>query len=87
MGIYSRNREELSVVDLACLISAITIVPFYDTLGKDALSFVINQTLLQTMCIEKKNLDNLLSLSSDAKIPSLKNVVIFEGLDISEEQK
>ena len=42
LGIHSRNREEWAVMDLACLRSAITIVPFFDSLGKEALSFVIN---------------------------------------------
>ena len=42
LGIHSRNREEWAVMDLACLRSSITIVPFFDSLGKEALSFVIN---------------------------------------------
>jgi len=53
IGIFSRNREEWAVVDLACLRSNITIVPFYDSLGKEALTHVINLTDLTTMCIEK----------------------------------
>jgi long-subunit acyl-CoA synthetase (AMP-forming) len=42
LGVYAKNREEWAVVDLACMRSSITIVPFFDSLGPQALSFVIN---------------------------------------------
>ncbi|CDW80102.1 long-chain-fatty-acid--ligase 5 [Stylonychia lemnae] len=87
LGIHSRNREEWTVMNLACLRSAITIVPFFDSLGKDALSFVINQAELQTMCIESKNFENLINLQQDGKIPSLKSIVIFEGVTITQRQR
>lgn len=62
MGIFSKNREELAVVDLACMRSSVTIVPFFDSLGIDALSFVINQTELTSMCIENSSFDMLLKI-------------------------
>ena len=42
MGVFSKNREEWAVVDLACIRSSITVVPFFDSLGIDALTFVIS---------------------------------------------
>ncbi len=53
LGIFSKNREEWAIADLACLRNNVTIVPFFDSLGPDALTFVINQTEVTTMCIEK----------------------------------
>jgi len=44
LGIFAKNREEWAVVDLACMRSAITIVPFYDSLGPNSVEFIINQT-------------------------------------------
>lgn len=44
MGIFAKNKEEWAVIDLACMRNAVTIVPFFDSLGADALAFVINQT-------------------------------------------
>lgn len=44
LGIFSKNREEWAVVDLSCIRNSTTIVPFFDSLGPDALQFVINQT-------------------------------------------
>lgn len=62
MGIFAKNREEWAVVDLACMRSSVTIVPFFDSLGIDALSFVINQTELTSMCIENSSFDMLLKI-------------------------
>ncbi len=42
LGIFSKNREEWAIADIACMKSSTTIVPFYDSLGMDALSLVIN---------------------------------------------
>jgi long-chain acyl-CoA synthetase len=42
LGVYAKNREEWAVADLACMRSSITIIPFFDSLGPQALSFVIN---------------------------------------------
>jgi long-subunit acyl-CoA synthetase (AMP-forming) len=42
LGILSKNREEWAMADLACLRSAITIVPFYESLGADAIAFIMN---------------------------------------------
>lgn len=62
MGIFAKNREEWAVIDLACMRSSVTIVPFFDSLGMEALSFVINQTELTTMCIENGSFEMLLKI-------------------------
>lgn len=33
VGVYSKNREEWAVTDLALMRSDITIIPFFDSLG------------------------------------------------------
>ena len=63
----------------------VTIVPFFDSLGKDALSFVINQANLTTMCIEAKNFNNLAQIKKNGQTPTLQTLVIFEG--VSDEQQ
>lgn len=85
MGVYSRNREEWAVVALACMRSSVTIVPFFDSLGKDGLTFVINHPQLECMTTEAKNLAKLMDLKREGLIPSLKHIVIIEG--VKEEQR
>lgn len=33
IGIYTKNRREWTIIDMACLLYGLTTVPFYDTLG------------------------------------------------------
>jgi len=62
LGIFGKNREEWAIADLACMRDSVTIVPFFDSLGVEALSFVINQTELTTMVIENNSLDLLIKV-------------------------
>ena len=41
MGCYAKNREEWSISDLAAMSMSGTVVAFYDTLGPEAVEFVI----------------------------------------------
>ncbi len=79
MGIFAKNREEWAIADLACMRSSVTIVPFYDSLGKDALSLVINLTDLSTMCIEKSSFETLVKLK-ETECRTLKNLVVFDDV-------
>ena len=49
MGVYSKNREEWILTDMATIRQSGTTVAFYDTLGPAAVQFVINQTGLTTI--------------------------------------
>lgn len=86
MGIYAKNREEWAVTDLACLRSDITIVPFFESLGHEALSFVLNQTQVETMCIEKDKIDLLIKMKKE-ECKYLKNLVVFDTFPDSKRQE
>jgi long-chain acyl-CoA synthetase len=78
LGIFGKNSENWHTLDLACLSDSITIVPFFESLGSDALAFVINQCLLSSMVIDGAQLGKLIGLKTTI-CPTLENVVIFEG--------
>jgi long-chain acyl-CoA synthetase len=80
MGIFSKNREEWAIVDLACMSSSVCIVPFYDSLGPVALSFVINQTEVTTMCIEGGQIETFVKLREKGDCQSLQNIVCFDPI-------
>ena len=79
MGIYAKNREEFAVVNLSSLRSDVTIVPFFDSLGLQALQYIIDQCELITMCVDLKGFTNLMKLR-ETGIKSLKNIVCFDEL-------
>jgi long-chain acyl-CoA synthetase len=81
LGIIGKNREEWAVADFACMRSNVTIVPFFESLGAEAIAFVLNQTELSTICCEKKSFATLLKLKKDGKIAGVKNLVCFDPVD------
>jgi len=81
LGIIGKNREEWAVADFACMRSNVTIVPFFESLGAEAIAFVLNQTELSTICCEKKSFATLLKLKKDGKIAGVKNLVCFDAVD------
>ncbi|TNV82014.1 hypothetical protein FGO68_gene5718 [Halteria grandinella] len=86
LGIFSKNREEWAIADLGCLRSAVTIVPFYESLGADATAFILNQTELSTLCVEGKFLDFIFKLKADQRCPYLKHIISFDPLTPEQRQ-
>ena len=44
IGIYSKNRWEWLVADIACILYGLTIIPLYDTLGVDNLTYCLEHS-------------------------------------------
>jgi len=63
----------------------ITIIPFFDSLGPQALKFVINQTGLSTMFIEVGAIKSFVKLAKAQEVPTLKAVVCYDAF--TDEQK
>ena len=42
VGIYSKNREEWVISDFGSMMTAITSVTLYDTLGVDSIEYIID---------------------------------------------
>jgi len=42
IGVYAKNCEEWITVDLACIVSDLTTVTLYDTLGAESTEIIIN---------------------------------------------
>lgn len=78
MGLYAKNREEWCLSHLASLSLSGTTVAFYDTLGPQAVEFVLSQTKLNTISCAKNYLKSLTLLKTQGKAEHLKNLVVFE---------
>jgi long-chain acyl-CoA synthetase len=61
--------------------SNITIVPFFESLGAEAIAFVLNQTELTTVVCEKKSFNTLMKLRKEGHINHIKNLVCFDSLE------
>ncbi|KAM7485560.1 hypothetical protein LguiA_001569 [Lonicera macranthoides] len=79
VGLYFINRPEWAIVDHACSAYSCVSVPLYDTLGPDAVKYIVNHAILQAIFCVPQTLDILLSFLSE--IPSVRLIVVVGGID------
>ena len=84
-GIYSKNREEWIISYLGCQLNSITVVTLYDTLGVNAIEFILNQTELISVLIESNVLEKICKLKIENKLGKLKNLIIASNKEENEE--
>ena len=84
MGIFSENRAEWFITELACCSDSIVIVPVaVETQFMNATRIlgIINKTELQTICVSSATLNVILEFVSKEKLPFLKNIIHFDPVD------
>jgi long-chain acyl-CoA synthetase len=79
LGIYSKNRPEWIIADLAATANSVTIVPLYDTLGPNAVQFILTQAEPPIVVCSLDKVSTFLQLSSHC--PLLKAVICMDVLD------
>ncbi|KAL1317014.1 hypothetical protein HN51_069118 [Arachis hypogaea] len=79
VGIYFINRPEWLIVDHACAAYSYISVPLYDTLGPDAVRYIVNHAAVQVIFCVSQTLNSLLSFLSE--IPSVRLIVVVGGID------
>ncbi|XP_069467891.1 long-chain-fatty-acid--CoA ligase 5 [Ambystoma mexicanum] len=53
VGIFAQNRPEWVIAELACYTYSMVVVPLYDTLGPEAIVFIVNRAELSTVVCDK----------------------------------
>ncbi|KAK6143915.1 hypothetical protein DH2020_024263 [Rehmannia glutinosa] len=79
VGLYFINRPEWIIVDHACSAYSYISVPLYDTLGPDAVKYIVNHAEIQAIFCVPSTLNTLLSFLSE--IPSVRVIVVVGGID------
>lgn len=79
-GIYSPNRLEWILMDLACMSQSIVTIPLYDVQQIDSLERVIDEIQLKGLACTFKLLNKILNLKGQGRIPSLKTIIVFEKI-------
>eukprot|EP00298_Acanthocystis_sp_HF-20_P007602 c17158_g1_i1.p1 GENE.c17158_g1_i1~~c17158_g1_i1.p1 ORF type:complete len:684 (+),score=333.62 c17158_g1_i1:32-2053(+) len=83
LGIYSKNRAEWVISELAAYAYSATVVPLYDSLGSQAVEYALNQTKLATLICNSKEVDVM--LATVPKCKHLKNIILIDNT--SDEKK
>ncbi|XP_058226133.1 long chain acyl-CoA synthetase 7, peroxisomal [Rhododendron vialii] len=79
VGLYFVNTPEWLIVDHACSAYSYISVPLYDTLGPDAVKYIVNHGDIQAIFCVPNTLSALLSFLSE--IPSVCLIVVVGGID------
>ncbi|KAJ3587384.1 hypothetical protein NHX12_010982 [Muraenolepis orangiensis] len=78
VGIFSQNRPEWTMTELACYTYSLVSVPLYDTLGTEAISYIIDKAVLSTIvCDVVAKVDLVLECLRD-KEHTVKTLVLME---------
>uniref|UniRef100_A0A8C2PGP2 Long-chain-fatty-acid--CoA ligase n=1 Tax=Capra hircus TaxID=9925 RepID=A0A8C2PGP2_CAPHI len=90
IGIFAQNRPEWVIIEQGCFTYSMVIVPLYDTLGTEAITYIINKAELSLVFVDKPEKANLLLEGVENKlIPCLKTIVLMDsyGSDLLERGK
>ncbi|XP_029311553.1 LOW QUALITY PROTEIN: long-chain-fatty-acid--CoA ligase 5 [Cottoperca gobio] len=79
IGIFAQNRPEWIIGEQACYTYSMVAVPLYDTLGPEALVFIIDRAEISTvLCDNQKKAETLLQSREKGQTPVLKTIVIMD---------
>lgn len=78
VGLYGPNSKNWVLTDFACNRTALTPVPLYDTLGADAVKYIINLTEMPVIFASIAHIPYL--LSTKHLLPSLKLIISLNEL-------
>ncbi|XP_010773916.1 long-chain-fatty-acid--CoA ligase 5 isoform X2 [Notothenia coriiceps] len=79
IGIFAQNRPEWIIGEQACYTYSMVAVPLYDTLGPEALVFIIDRAEISTvLCDNEKKAETLLQSREEGQTPVLKTIVIMD---------
>jgi len=85
VGVYSINRPEWFITEQACNSQSMVLVPLYDTLGADAVKFIVKQAGMCAISLDTSKLDKVLRMLPE--MPSLKLLIAMGPTSESDKNK
>lgn len=82
IGIFAQNRPEWIIAELSCYTYSMVAVPLYDTLGTEAITYIINKAQISLIfCDNTDKAKLLLSNVENGDTPVLRTVVLMDPFD------
>ncbi|XP_070693585.1 long-chain-fatty-acid--CoA ligase 1-like [Pempheris klunzingeri] len=78
IGIFSQNRPEWTITELACYTYSLVSVPLYDTLGTEAIIYVIDKAAVSTIVCDVVDKVNLVLDCVKDREHTVKTIVLME---------
>ncbi|KAM6911646.1 long-chain-fatty-acid--CoA ligase 6 isoform 4-T4 [Lycodopsis pacificus] len=82
IGVFAQNRPEWIISELACYTYSMVVVPLYDTLGPDAIRFIINTADISTVICDKVDKAQVLLDNVERKeTTGLRRIILMDDFD------
>ncbi|NWT51574.1 ACSL5 ligase, partial [Erythrocercus mccallii] len=82
IGIFAQNRPEWVISEYACYTYSMVAVPLYDTLGPEAIVYIVDKADINVViCDTPAKAEVLLKNCEDKKTPCLKIIVLMDLFD------
>uniref|UniRef100_UPI003AB0ABF6 long-chain-fatty-acid--CoA ligase 1a isoform X2 n=1 Tax=Centroberyx gerrardi TaxID=166262 RepID=UPI003AB0ABF6 len=81
IGIFAQNRPEWTISELACYTYSLVVVPLYDTLGTEAIDYIIDKAAISTVICDVPDKARLLLDCVSGKEHAVKTIVIMEAFE------
>ncbi|XP_060942587.1 long-chain-fatty-acid--CoA ligase 6 isoform X2 [Limanda limanda] len=82
IGVFAQNRPEWIISELACYTYSMVVVPLYDTLGPDAIRFIINTADISTVICDKVEKAQVLIDHVERKETlGLRRIILMDAFD------
>ncbi|XP_059409790.1 long-chain-fatty-acid--CoA ligase 1-like isoform X1 [Carassius carassius] len=81
IGIFAQNRPEWTISELACYTYSLVAVPLYDTLGTEAISYIIDKASISTVICDIADKARLILDCVSGRKHSITTIVIMENYD------
>ncbi|KAL1933656.1 hypothetical protein VTP01DRAFT_7746 [Rhizomucor pusillus] len=85
IGLYSVNTAEWTITEYASYRQAFIIVALYDTLGPEAVDYIVNQVEMEFIVASADKLQNIVRLKE--RLPTIKTVIIMDQQNIKAADK
>ncbi|KAK4820891.1 hypothetical protein QYF61_007969 [Mycteria americana] len=82
IGIFAQNRPEWIISEYACYTYSMVAVPLYDTLGPEAIVYIVNKADVSiVICDKPEKAQILLENCEQEKTPCLKTIILMDLFD------
>ncbi|XP_060691286.1 long-chain-fatty-acid--CoA ligase 1a isoform X1 [Hemiscyllium ocellatum] len=79
IGIFAQNRPEWVIIEQACYTYSMVVVPLYDTLGDEAISYILNKAdIAVVFCDTQAKAESVLNSVESKQTPDVKIIVIMD---------
>ncbi|XP_053735911.1 long-chain-fatty-acid--CoA ligase 1-like isoform X1 [Synchiropus splendidus] len=77
IGIFAQNRPEWTLTELACYTYSLVAVPLYDTLGSEAIHYILDKACISTVVCDVEEKVHIVLDGANGKQQSVKTIVLM----------